>query len=138
MGTNDPAHDESENDTRDQEVGCDEEDVGLINEPSTKDEILRAIRSLKNGKAPGPDRIIGEIFLNASDIVLGFFLIIKHFKNIFDKGIYPENWTDSFIQPLHKKEIQTIQITTEAFHSQILVENDIVLLSIVDYKCGLT
>ena len=42
-----PAHDESENDTWDQEVDCNEEDVGSINEPITRDEIMRATRRLK-------------------------------------------------------------------------------------------
>ena len=29
--------------------------------------------SFKNGKAPGPDGIIGEMFKNASDVVLDVF-----------------------------------------------------------------
>ena len=43
--------------------------MDLINEPITKDEVT----SLKNGKAPGPDGIIGEMFKNAADVVLDFF-----------------------------------------------------------------
>ena len=43
-----------------------------------------------------------RIFLkNAADVVVNFF--VKQFNEIFDKGIYPENWTDSIIQPLYKK-----------------------------------
>ena len=47
----------------DQEVDNVEEDVDLINEPITKNEVTIALISLKNGKTPGPDGIIGEIFL---------------------------------------------------------------------------
>ena len=49
-----------------------EEDIDLINEPITKYEVTRASISLKSGKAPGPDGIIGEMFKNASAVVLLF------------------------------------------------------------------
>ena len=54
-------------------MGDVEGDMDLINEPITKDEITRALISLKNGKAPGPDGITGEMFKSVSDVVLDFF-----------------------------------------------------------------
>ena len=54
-------------------MGDAEGDMDLINEPVTKEEVTRALISLKNGKAPGPDGIIGEMFKNASDVALDFF-----------------------------------------------------------------
>ena len=41
------------------------------------------------------------MFKNVSDVVLDFF--VELFNEIFNKGVYPENWTDSIIHPLHKK-----------------------------------
>ena len=67
----DPVKHEAEDDILGDIVGDVEGDMDLINEPITKDEITRAL--IKNGKAPGPDGIIGEIFKNASDVVLDFF-----------------------------------------------------------------
>ena len=42
-------------------------------------------------------------FFNACDAVLNSFFFIKLFNEIFDKGVYPENLTDSIIQPSYKK-----------------------------------
>ena len=101
LETDDPVNHETEDDILGDIVGDAEGDMDLINEPITKYEVTRALISLKNGKAPGPDGIIGEMFKNASDVVLDFF--VKLFIEIFNKGVYPENWTDSIIHPLHKK-----------------------------------
>ena len=101
LETDDPVNHEAEDDILGDIVGDAEGDMDLINEPVTKDEVTRALISLKNGKAPGPDGIIGEMFKNASDVVLDFF--VKLFNEIFNKGVYPEDWTDSIIHPLHKK-----------------------------------
>ena len=101
LETDDPVNHEAEDDILGDIVGDAEGDMDLINEPITKGEVTRALISLKNGKAPGPDGIIGEMFKNASDVVLDFF--VKLFNEIFNKGVYPEDWTDSIIHPLHKK-----------------------------------
>ena len=100
LETDDPVNHEAEDDILGDIFGDAEGDMGLINEPITKDEVTRALISLKDRKAPGPDGIIGEMIKNASDIVLDFF--VKLFNEIFNKGVYPENWTDSIIHPLHK------------------------------------
>ena len=68
----------------DQEVDNVEEDVDLINEPITKNEVTIALTSRKNGKAPGPNGIIGEILFVCC-------FLVKLFNKIFDIGIYPEN-----------------------------------------------
>ena len=38
-----------------------EESVDILNGPITKDEVIKAVKSLKNGKSAGPDGIIGEL-----------------------------------------------------------------------------
>ena len=72
-----------------------------MNRPISREEVLYALRKLKNHKAPGPDGIIGEIYKNSNDQVIQFF--VKLFNALFDKGIYPHNWTESIILPLFKK-----------------------------------
>ena len=54
----DPVNHEAEDALLGDIVGDAEGDMDLINEPITKDEVTRALISLKNGKAPGPDGII--------------------------------------------------------------------------------
>ena len=62
LETDDLVNHEAEDDILGDIVGDVEGDIDLINEPITKDEVTRASISLKNGKAPGPDGIIGEMF----------------------------------------------------------------------------
>eukprot|EP00745_Piridium_sociabile_P002264 TRINITY_DN113801_c0_g1_i1.p1 TRINITY_DN113801_c0_g1~~TRINITY_DN113801_c0_g1_i1.p1 ORF type:complete len:177 (-),score=18.67 TRINITY_DN113801_c0_g1_i1:134-664(-) len=88
--------------------GGDRDDVGSdssdsLNRPISTEEILVALRKLKKGKAAGPDGIINELLKNAckSDVVLGFF--VTFFNALFDRGVYPESWTESIVLPLYKK-----------------------------------
>lgn len=72
-----------------------------LNSPISVSEVVNAITSLKNQKAAGPDRLIGEFYKNSADVILPF--LVKLFNYIFDNGIFPEEWTVAVIQPLHKK-----------------------------------
>ena len=57
LETNDPVNHAAEDDIPDDAV----DDVeGLMNEPVTKDGVTRALTSLKDGKASGPDGITGN------------------------------------------------------------------------------
>ena len=134
LETDDPVNHEAEDDSLGDIVGDAEGDIDLINEP--QHEVTRALISLKNGKAPGPDGIIGEIFKNASDVVLDFF--VKLFNEIFNKEyILKTVQTQSCI--LYTKNVtQMIQIITGVFLSQMLVGSCLVLLLTAGYKCGLT
>ena len=69
--------------------------------PITREEVLLAIQRLKNGKAAGPDGIIGEFFKHAGHLAVDF--LVKFFNVLFDRGIYPDSWTESIIVPLFKK-----------------------------------
>eukprot|EP00745_Piridium_sociabile_P018514 TRINITY_DN27780_c0_g1_i1.p1 TRINITY_DN27780_c0_g1~~TRINITY_DN27780_c0_g1_i1.p1 ORF type:complete len:110 (-),score=13.44 TRINITY_DN27780_c0_g1_i1:123-452(-) len=46
---------------------------GDMNRPISTEEVLMALRKLRNGKAAGPDGIIGELLKNAGDQVVLFF-----------------------------------------------------------------
>eukprot|EP00745_Piridium_sociabile_P014999 TRINITY_DN220_c0_g1_i5.p1 TRINITY_DN220_c0_g1~~TRINITY_DN220_c0_g1_i5.p1 ORF type:complete len:431 (+),score=53.42 TRINITY_DN220_c0_g1_i5:76-1293(+) len=91
------ADDSIEEDT---EEDVDEEEE-FLDRPISREEVMLAIKKLKNGKAAGPDRLIGEFFKHSCDSTLTF--LVKLFNYLFDNGIYPENWTESIILPLFKK-----------------------------------
>ena len=67
----------------------------------TEDEIYASIRALKNGKAAGPDHIIGEVYKHAALYIVPFLLLL--FNKLFTTGSYPSQWSESIIHPLHKK-----------------------------------
>ena len=72
-----------------------------INRPISEEEILLAIKKLKKRKSAGPDCITSEFLKNACPQILPFF--VKFLNALFDKGIFPEQWTESIIIPLYKK-----------------------------------
>ena len=78
----------------------DDEDNNEYNRPISVEEVQLAVRKLKLKKAAGPDGLAGEFF-KGFEIIIPFF--VKFFNVLFDKGVYPEKWTESIILPLFKK-----------------------------------
>ena len=80
-----------------------EEEENNLNRKISKEEVIFALSKLKNRKAAGPDGIIGELLKNAcrSELILDF--LVRFFNSLFDKGIFPEIWTESIVLPLYKK-----------------------------------
>ena len=78
-----------------------EDSESFLNRPIPKEEVLLALRKLKNKKAVGPDGIIGEMLKNTGSYVLDFF--VKLFNALFEKGVFPERWTESVVLPPFKK-----------------------------------
>ena len=72
-----------------------------MNRPISDTEVLLAIRKIRPRKAAGPDGIIGKIIKHAGGRVTDFF--VKFFNTLFDKGIFPDSWTESIVMPLFKK-----------------------------------
>jgi hypothetical protein len=64
-------------------------------------EVVNAIKALKVNKAAGPDKFIGEFYKNSVDCILPF--LVKFFNNLFNNGLFPDEWTLAVLQPLHKK-----------------------------------
>ena len=64
----------------------------------TEAEIYTAVRALKNGKAAGPDGIIGEFFKHSATFVVPF--LVKFFNRLFTTG---QGWSEAIIHPLLKK-----------------------------------
>lgn len=72
-----------------------------LNLPLSRDEIMKAIRQLKNNKGAGPDKLINEFFLHGAHILLPYLDIL--FNTIFNHGYFPKEWSLGEIIPLHKK-----------------------------------
>ena len=75
--------------------------LDMIDIRITRGEALIAIRKLKNGKAVGPDGIIGEWFKHAGQFAVD--ILVKYFNVLFDSGIYPKKWSESITLPPFKK-----------------------------------
>ena len=68
----------------------------------TRDEIVKSINKLKNGKAPGSDNILNEHIKATMHIFLPLYEIL--FNIIFDTGIVPEEWLIGIIKPIFKNK----------------------------------
>ena len=89
-------------DGTDDEIVFDEDtDNYFLNRPISVEEVQFAIRKLKLKKSAGPDGIVGEMLKYACDKITPFF--VRFLNALFDKGVFPESWTESIILPLFKK-----------------------------------
>ena len=70
-------------------------------EPITQEEIIKAVKTLKNGKATSSDLISNEMLKHGTPQLLE--PLIKLFNLIFEKGYFPKLWNESFISLIHKK-----------------------------------
>jgi len=77
------------------------ENSGLLDVPISVTEVEAALRALKSDKAAGPDGLIGEFYKHSVVNTIPF--LVKFFNHIFDHGIFPDDWSSSVLQPLHKK-----------------------------------
>lgn len=70
-------------------------------EPITEDEIIKAIKRLKNGKSPGIDSITAEVL--KVDIETTTKVMHKLFQQIWNHEIIPNDWAKGIIIKLPKK-----------------------------------
>jgi exonuclease III len=73
----------------------------MTDAPISAYEVKNELISLKNGKAPGIDGICNEFYKYLSDYMVEPLTIL--FNYVWEKGIYPDKWSEGIIQPLHKK-----------------------------------
>ena len=66
-------------------------------------EVYTAVRALKNGKAAGPDGIIGEFFKHSATFVVPFLVVVFLNTRLFTTDSYPQAWSEAMIHPLLKK-----------------------------------
>ena len=72
----------------------------LLNEDITLEQVIQAMKKLKNGKSPGLDNILNE-FLKYSPYVVKE-IITKFFNIIFKTSIIPDKWNVACIIPVYK------------------------------------
>ncbi len=72
-----------------------------LNIPITADEVLCAVKSLKKGKAAGPDFLLNEYFTESIDILCAHLCDL--FNAILESGFFPDKWIEGVIVPVHKK-----------------------------------
>ena len=71
-----------------------------LNDPITKEEVLKAVSCLGNGKAPGCDNILNEVVKFSISHFTSFY--VKLFNNILDTGSFPSAWSSGLIVPIYK------------------------------------
>ena len=62
---------------------------------------MKAISQLKTNKSGGPDKIVNELFIHGKNIFTP--TLCNLFNKIYEKGHFPENWSEGYVIPLHKK-----------------------------------
>ena len=68
--------------------------------PPTVFEVEGALRSLRRGKAPGPDRIVPEILINCAAALARPLAIL--FERSLRVGVLPSQWKMAAVVPVHK------------------------------------
>ena len=71
----------------------------------TENENKTAICLLKSNKACEPDQITNEMLKFGAQLLLT--PMCKFFNSVFMSGLYPKNWSTSYISALHKKGPKT-------------------------------
>ena len=67
----------------------------------SEQEVRNAIRRLKAGKPAGPDCILAEMLKVAEAVTVPYLKNI--FNVLFDKGMFPVEWSKTISIPLRKK-----------------------------------
>ena len=68
----------------------------------TEDDVVCVLKTLKAGKANGPDQISSKMLQLCGNSIETPLKII--FDNILLTGIFPEAWKQANVDPIHKKE----------------------------------
>ena len=74
----------------------------------SREEIITAIRSIEEGKAPGPDEVSTSFLLGCEQEMLIPLLII--FNKSYDEGKIPEMWRYANVIPVYKKGLKTLAL----------------------------
>ena len=67
----------------------------------TREEIIKSIRQLKNGKRGGPDKLLNEFFTHGQYVLLP--CLHSLFNKLLISSYFPSSWSEGYIIPLHKK-----------------------------------
>ena len=92
---------EKDRENQEEETEYENDDTSFLDRPIPKEEVLLAIMKVKFRQAAGPDGMLGEFFKFAVDEVVNF--LTNLFNTLFDKGVYPNDWTESILLPFCKE-----------------------------------
>ena len=67
----------------------------------SQNKILQSIKQLKANKSGGPDKFINEFFIHGKHVLAPVLCTL--FNKIFECGVFPAEWAEGYIIPLHKK-----------------------------------
>ena len=90
-------HKEYESYIKDNIDNCDH----LFEKPLSKNEILKAVKSLKNNKSASFDKVTNEMLKSSMPVLLDPIFLL--FQTIIDSSIYPSSWKVDILSPIHKK-----------------------------------
>ena len=74
----------------------------MLNDQITKEELVRNISKLKNGRCPANDMVINEYIKSTQNVMCPLY--VKLFNKILDTGIMPTEWLIGLIVPLYKNQ----------------------------------
>ena len=70
----------------------------------SQEEILKSIKQLyKTNKSGGTNKLINDFFIHGKNVLVS--VLCNLFNKIFENGIFPEEWSEGYIIPLHKKGV---------------------------------
>ncbi|MCW4345840.1 MAG: reverse transcriptase family protein [Candidatus Thiodiazotropha endolucinida] len=72
-----------------------------LNVDFSHNEILKAIKQLKSNTSGGPDKFLNEFFIHGQHVLTP--VLCNLFNKLFETGIFPEEWSEGYIIPLHKR-----------------------------------
>ena len=73
----------------------------ILNSELDIDEVEFILKSMSNGKAPGPDGVVIEMIKSSFPIIGNH--ITQLYSSILNSGIFPDEWCNAIIFPLYKK-----------------------------------
>ena len=74
----------------------------FLNSVIREDDIIEAIRKIKNGKSPGFDSILNEHISSTLSIFMPVYL--KSFNIIYESGFVLEEWLLGLVKPIYKNK----------------------------------
>ena len=70
----------------------------ILNTNIREEEVLAAVKQLKNNKAAGYERVVNEHISSTVPKLLSLYT--KPFNLIFDTGVIPEEWLTGIVKPI--------------------------------------
>ena len=68
----------------------------------SREEVVRAVNKLQNGKAAGGDKVVAELVKKGGETMVNWLLEL--IQEVWRTGRVPQEWKDSTLVPLHKKK----------------------------------